>query len=105
VPGVPWLVSALGWSAIVNRVSSYKVSVGSTTTRAKNFRDARSVVAEAITNLLADDPSASAGGGMMANQALTTGAAEHSIAAHGSWSVTVTVHGEPVEVTIKKRWW
>lgn len=89
----------------VSRVSSYKVSVGSTTVRVKKFRDARSVVAEAITNFLADAPDAAAGGAMMANQALSDGAAEHSIDAHGSWRVTVTVHGEPVEVAIKKRWW
>jgi hypothetical protein len=72
----------------------------------KNFRDARSVVAEAITDFMAQDPEAIAKGAMMANQALETGAAEHSITAHGSWSMTMTVNGDPVEFAIvKTRWW
>ncbi len=97
---------AAGLRDSVGRVSSYRVSVGGTTTRVKNFRDARSVVAKAVTDLLENDPDSPAGGAMMANQALTTGAAEHSIAAHGSWSVTVTTRGEPVEITItRRRWW
>ncbi|MBV9447657.1 MAG: hypothetical protein JO345_17370 [Streptosporangiaceae bacterium] len=87
-------------------MSSYKVSVGSTTVRVKNFRDARSVVAEAITSLLARDPEAVAHSAMSVNQSFETGAVEHSLTAHGSWSTTVTVHGEPVLLAIvKKRWW
>jgi hypothetical protein len=43
-------------------VSSYRVSVGDATVRVKNFRAARSVVAEAITSLLARDPEAGARG-------------------------------------------
>lgn len=39
-------------------MSSYRVTVGGTTVRVKNFRDARSVVAEAITDLMARDPRA-----------------------------------------------
>jgi hypothetical protein len=86
-------------------VSSYKVSVGSTTVRARNFRAARSVVIEAITTMLAEDPNSIAGGAMIANQAFESGAVEHSLTAHGSWDTTVTFHGEPVLVAVKKRWW
>jgi hypothetical protein len=87
-------------------VSSYKVSVGNTTVRAENFRDARSVVAEAITSLLARDPEAGARGAVTVNLAFDSGAVEHSLTAHGRWSTTVTVDGEPVLLAIvKKRWW
>jgi hypothetical protein len=90
----------------VTQVSGYKVSVGSTTVRVKTFRDARSVVAEAVTNLMARDPEAIARGAMMVNLAFETGAAEHSLTAHGSWSTTVTVDGEPIVLAVvKKRWW
>jgi len=42
----------------------------------------------------------------MVNQVFESGAAEHSLTAHGSWSVTVTVHGEPVlSAIVKKRGW
>jgi len=86
-------------------VSSYRVSVGSTTVRAKNFRDARAVVASAATGLLAQDLEGAAEGVLVANEAFGSGAVEHSLTAHGRWSTTVTVHGAPVEITIKKRWW
>lgn len=87
-------------------MSSYKVSVGDTTVRVKRFRDARSVVAEAITSFLVDDPEAVARCAMVANVAFDTGAVEHSLTAHGRWSTSVTGHGEPVLITIvKKRWW
>jgi hypothetical protein len=89
----------------VGRVSSYKVTVGSTTVRVKKFRDARSAVIDAITKLLAQDPDSVAGGAMMANQAFESGAVEHSLAAHGKWDATVTFHGEPIAVAIKKHWW
>jgi hypothetical protein len=86
-------------------VSSYRVSDGDVVVRAKNFRDARSVVAEAITNFLADDPEAVAGSATSVNLMFETGAVEHSLIAHGSWSTTVIVNGEPVQmVIIKKRW-
>jgi hypothetical protein len=85
---------------------SYRVIVGSKTVRARNFRDARSVVEEAITSLLKQDPEAVARVAMTTNQMFETGAAEHSLIAHGSWSTTAPVHGEPVELAIiKKRWW
>jgi hypothetical protein len=85
---------------------SYRVIVGSKTVRVKNFRDARSVVAEAITDLLKQDPEAVARDAMATNQVFDTGAAEYSLIAHGSWSTTVTVRGEPVRMAIiKKRWW
>jgi hypothetical protein len=87
-------------------VSSYKVSVGSTTVRVKKFRDARSVVAAAITDLMARDPETIARDAMAIDQAFETGAAEHSLIAHGRWSETVTVDREPVVLAIvKKRWW
>jgi hypothetical protein len=87
-------------------VSSYRVIVGSKTVRVKNFRNARSVVAEAITNLLEQDPEPVARFAMATSQVFETGAAEHSLIAHGSWSATVTVHGEPVRLAIiKKHWW
>jgi hypothetical protein len=86
-------------------VSSYKVSVGNTTVRVKNIRDARSVVAEAMTNFLARDPEAVALGAMTVNAAWDSGAAEHSLTAHGRWSTTVTVDGQTVLLAIKKHWW
>jgi hypothetical protein len=88
-------------------VSSYKVSVGGKTVRVKNFRDARSVVAEAITDFMAHDPESIARGAMVANQAFETGAVEHTLTAHGSWSMTLTVNGEPflLAITKKRRWW
>jgi hypothetical protein len=80
--------------------------MGSKTVRVKNFRDARSVVAEAVTNLLAQDPEAVARAAMAINQEFETGAVEYSLIGRGSWSTTVTVHGEPVRLAIvKKRWW
>jgi hypothetical protein len=90
----------------VTGVSSYRVSVGGKTVRVKNFRDARSVVVGAITDLLKQDPEPVARVAMATNQVLESGAAEYSLIAHSSWSTTVTVHGEPVELAIiKKRWW
>jgi hypothetical protein len=88
-------------------VSSYKVSVGDAKpVRVENFRDARSVVAEAITSLLARDPEAGARGVVTVNTAFESGAVEHSLTAHGRWSTTVTVAGEPLTLAIvKKRWW
>lgn len=87
-------------------MSSYQVTVGGTSVRVKRFRDARSVVAEAITSFLADDPESVARSAMVANAAFDTGAVEHSLTAHGRWSTSVTVHGEPIPITIvKKRWW
>jgi hypothetical protein len=84
-------------------VSNYKVSVGSTTARVKSFRDARSIVLEAITNLLAVDPEAVARSAMVANAAFDSGAAEHSLTAHGRWSMTMTVLGDPVLLAIVKK--
>ncbi len=86
-------------------MSSYKVSVGNTTVRAENFRDARSVVAEAVTNFLTRDPEAGAREAVTINMAFDSGAVEHSLTAHGRWSTTVTVDGEPVSLTIVKRRW
>jgi hypothetical protein len=86
-------------------VSSYRVTVGSTTVRATSFRDAGSVVEGAITDLLALDPESVARHAVAINQAFESGAAEHSLIAHGRWSMTVTVHGDPVLIAIvKKRW-
>lgn len=86
-------------------MSGYTVSVGDTTTRVTNFRDARAVVAGAVTDFLADDPEAVARVAVVVNGAFESGAVEHSLIAHGRWSQTVMVHGEPVVMTIiKKRW-
>jgi hypothetical protein len=39
------------------------------------------------------------------NEAFETGAAEHSLTAHGRWNATVTVDGQRIMLTIvKKRW-
>jgi hypothetical protein len=54
---------------------------------------------------MARDPDAIAGGAMVVNQAFETGAVEHSLTAHGRWSETVTVDGEPLQLTIRRRWW
>jgi hypothetical protein len=87
-------------------VSVYRVSVGGTTVRVRDFRDARSAVARAITDLMARDPEGVARDAMTVNEAFETGAAEHSLIAHGSWRATVTVDGESVPLTIiKTRWW
>lgn len=87
-------------------MSSYKVSVGNTTARVGNFRDTRSVVADAITDLLAHDPEAVARDAVTINAAFDSGAVEHSLTAHGTWSTTLTVDGQPVLLAIvKKRWW
>jgi hypothetical protein len=42
---------------------------------------------------------------LVVNEAFETGAAEHSLTAHRTWSTTVTVDGEQVPIAIKKRWW
>jgi hypothetical protein len=83
------------------------VSVGGTSTRVRSFRDARSVVDEAITNLMARDPESVARHATAVDLYFETGAAEHMLIAHGSWSATVTVDGEPVPLAItrKRRWW
>jgi hypothetical protein len=87
-------------------VSSYRVIVGSKVELVKNFLKARSVVAEAITDLLKQDPEAMARVTMSTDRVFETGAAEHSLIAHGSWSTTVNVRGEPVRLAIiKKRRW
>jgi hypothetical protein len=65
-------------------------------------RDARSIVAVAMTGLMARDPESVAKDVMSVNQAFESGAAEHSLTAHGRWSTTVSVHGEPVSLVIVK---
>lgn len=47
---------------------SYKVSAGSTAVRVKAFLDARSVIAAALTDLMARDPEAIARGATVVNQ-------------------------------------
>jgi hypothetical protein len=55
---------------------------------------------------MARDPVAVARGAMTVNMAFDSGAVEHSLTAHGSWSTTLTVDGEPVRLAvIRKRWW
>lgn len=87
-------------------VSSYTVSVGDAKlVRVRNIRDARSMIAEAITSYMATDPEAVARDAMTVNLAWDSGAVEHSLIAHGLWSATLTVHGEPVPIAISKRRW
>lgn len=86
-------------------MSSFQVTVGKSTVRVKNFRDARAVVARGITNLTAQDPEAMAKSAMVVNAAFDSGAAEHSLTAHLSWSMTVSVNGEQIPIAISKHWW
>jgi hypothetical protein len=87
-------------------VSSFKVSVGNARPmRVKNFRDARSVIAEAVTSLMARDPEAMARSAVVVNAAFESGAAEHSVVAHGRWSTTLTVDGVSVLLAVRKHWW
>ena len=58
-----------------------------------------------MTDLMARDPESVSRDAMTVNQAFETGAAEHSLTAHGKWSTTVTVDGAAVPLAIvKKRW-
>jgi hypothetical protein len=82
------------------------VNVGSAKpVRVRNFRDARSIVAEAIANFMARDPEAVARDTSRVNLAFDSGAVEYELIAHGSWVTAVTVHGEPVPIAISKRRW
>ena len=58
-----------------------------------------------MTGLMARDPESVSRDAMSVNQAFETGAAEHSLTAHGRWSTTVTVDGEQVPLAITKRRW
>jgi hypothetical protein len=51
------------------------------------------------------DPESVARDAVTVNQAMQTGAAEHSLTAHGRWSMTVTVEGKPVSLVIVKARW
>lgn len=82
-------------------MSSYEVGVGAKTMPVETFREAGHVVMEAVTGLLAQDPEV-AESAMMANREFSSGAVEHAVDDHGSWSMCVTVHGEPVTVAIVK---
>jgi len=42
---------------------------------------------------------------MVVNEAFDSGAAEHSLTAHLSWSTTVSVNGERIPIAIRKHWW
>lgn len=70
------------------------------------MQEVQSVVMEALTNLLAQDPEGAAVGNMTANHAFSAGAVQHELVAHGSWRMSVTVHGESVPVVVvRKRLW
>ena len=86
-------------------MSSFRVTVGDTTRQVRTFRDARSVIAATITDLMARDPESVARDAVAINEAMQSGAAEHSLTAHGRWSTTVTVNGKPVSLVIVKRRW
>jgi hypothetical protein len=96
----------MAWSAIVNRVSSYEISVGSgEPVRVKDFLEVRSVIAEAVTRLMAIDPEGVAQGAGSLNLAWDSGAVKHSLTAHGTWSTPLTVDGEEIVLRIvRKRW-
>jgi hypothetical protein len=81
-------------------VSSYKVTVGSTTVRAQTLQEVQSVVMEGVTNLLAQDPEGAAEGAMMANRAFSVGTVQHTLNTRGSWRTSVTVHGKSIPVVV-----
>jgi hypothetical protein len=83
-------------------VSSYKVSVGNETVRVKTYQEVGPVVMEALTSFLAQDPEAVARDAMVANHMFTEGAVRHALDAHGSWRMSVTVHGEAVPIVVVK---
>ena len=41
---------------------------------------------------------------MRVNEAFDSGAAEHSLTAHLSWSTTVSVNGVQIPIAIRKHW-
>ena len=88
-------------------MSVYEVTVGSARpVRARSFRDARAVIAGAMTDFMARDPESVARDAGPVNEAMSSGAAEHSLIAHGRWSTTVTVDGQSVRlVIVRKRFW
>jgi hypothetical protein len=73
--------------------------------RVKTFAEVGPVVMEALTGLLAQDPDAAAEGAAMANRAFSVGTVKHALDAHRSWRTSVTVHGEPVVIVVRKRLW
>ncbi|MEU5614210.1 hypothetical protein AB0H03_36840 [Streptomyces sparsogenes] len=87
-------------------MSSYTVTVGETSVKARSIQEAQGVVMERITDLLALDPEAASQGALMANRAFSVGTVDHAIDAHGRWQTVITVQGEQVKVSIiKRRWW
>jgi hypothetical protein len=72
-------------------VSSFEVTVGEKTRRVKTFRDAQSAIARAITDLMARDPEAVARDAGSVNEAMVSGAAEHSVTAHRQKTLAVAV--------------
>jgi hypothetical protein len=73
--------------------------------RVKNFRDARAVIAAAITDLMGRDPESVARDAITVNTAMDSGAAEHSLTAHGRWGTTITVNGASVPLAIVRTRW
>jgi hypothetical protein len=54
---------------------------------------------------MARDPESMAWYAGSVNEAMVSGAAEHSVTAHGRWSTTVSVDNEQILLAIaKKRW-
>jgi hypothetical protein len=84
-------------------VSGYNVTVGSATRQVQTFQEAAAFVAEGVTRLVARDPDGAAEGAMMANRAFAEGLVQHALDTDGIWRMTVTVHGEQIQVVVRKR--
>lgn len=85
-------------------MNGYVISAGTKTVHVETFREAGLAVMEAMTGFLELDPEGAAEGVMIAKYAFSagTGTAEFEINTIGSWSVIITVHGEPVTVEVAK---
>ncbi|MEU9791924.1 hypothetical protein AB0E27_15095 [Streptomyces sparsogenes] len=87
-------------------MSSYTVTVGEKSVKARSIQEAQRIVMEGITELLALDPEGAAQGALMANKAFSVGTVDHAVDTHGSWQTVITVQGEQVKISItKRRWW
>ncbi|MFJ9031424.1 hypothetical protein ACIRQP_23415 [Streptomyces sp. NPDC102274] len=87
-------------------MSTYTVTLGEQSARARSLQEAQALVMEHITDLVARDPEAASQGAMMANRAFSVGTVAQALDTHGSWQTVVSVQGEQVKISItKRRWW
>ncbi|MBC3982083.1 hypothetical protein H8N01_05785 [Streptomyces sp. AC536] len=87
-------------------MSSYSVTVGEESVRARSLQEAQGIVMEYVTDLLARDPEAASQGALMANKAFSAGTVDQALNSQGSWQTVITVQGEQVNISIaKRRWW